>query len=135
MAVETAMLFEDKDDAARRTEMRALADPPLFRSWLPYEDLEHCAICCVGEIVVMQNLIGTEIDPGRDYGVLGVVLHPDRIAGLAASDGAGDRCLAAGLEAAVRRGEPSGADDEGLFIYRDSWLEIRDGLAAGCAGN
>ena len=134
-AVETAMLFEDKDDAARRTEMRALADPPLFRSWLPYEDLEHCAICCVGEIVVMQNLIGTEIDPSRDYGVLGVVLYPDRIAGLAASDRAGDRCLAAGLEEAVRRGEPSGADDEGLFIYRDSWLEIRDGLAAGCAGN
>ena len=53
-----------------------MADPPLYADWLPYVELVHCATCCVGEIVVMQSMIGTEIDPGRDYAVLGVVLYP-----------------------------------------------------------
>ena len=131
-AVENAMLFESKDGAAKRKEMLGLADPPLYRSWLPYEELENCAACCVGEIVVMQNLLGTEIDPGRDYGVLGVVLDPERIAMLATSEKVGDKCLAAGLDTAAARAEPSGPNGEQLFLYRDSWLEIRDGLAAAC---
>lgn len=131
-AVQDAMLFEAKDDAARRAEMLALADPPLYQSWLPYEELDNCAACCVGDIVVMQNLLGTEIDPGRDYGVLGVVLDPEKVAALATSDRIGSRCLAAGLEEAAARAEPSGPNGEQLFLYRDSWLEIRDRLAAGC---
>lgn len=131
-AVENAMMFESKDGEAKKAEMLGLADPPLYRSWLPYEELENCAACCVGKIVVMQNLLGTEIDPGRDYGVLGVVLDPERIAMLAGSEKIGDRCLAAGLETAAARAEPSGPNGDQLFLFRDSWLEIRDGLAAGC---
>ena len=127
------MLFEGKDDAVKRDEMLALADPPLYRSWLPYEDLTNCAACCAGEIVVMQSLIGAEIDPGRDYAVLGVILYPQRIAELASSEKIGDRCLAAGLGQAAARAEPSGADRQALFLYRDSWIELRDGLAADCA--
>lgn len=138
--VENAMLFEGKDETAKRAEMLTLADPPLYQSWLPYQDLENCASCCVGEIVIMQNMIGTEVDPGRDYGVLGVILHPQQIASLAGSDKIGDRCLAAGIEAGIKAGldavtgmaEPSGPDGKSLFLYRDSWLKIRDGLAAAC---
>ena len=133
-AVENAMLFEGKDDAAKRQEMLAMAEPPLYRSWLPYQDLENCAACCVGEVVVMQNLVGTEIDPGRDYGVLGVILHRRAIAELATSRKPGDRCLAATLDAATEQGQPSGPNDESLFLYRDSWLKIRDGMAAACGG-
>ena len=131
-AVENAMMFDGKDETAREAEMLTLADPPLYQSWLPYRDLENCAICCAGEIVVMHNMIGTEVEPGRDYRVLGVVLHPKAIAELATSQKIGDRCLAAGLEAAAERAEPSGPNGESLFLYRDSWLEIRDGLAASC---
>jgi len=130
--VSNAMLFDGKDDSAKRKDMLALADPPLYRSWLPYEELENCAACCAGEIVIMQNMIGTEVDPGRDYGVLGVVLYPTAIAALATSPKIGDRCLAAGLGLAAERAEPSGPNDENLFLYRDSWLEIRDSLAAAC---
>ena len=82
----------------------------------------------------MQNVTGTEIDPGRDYAMLGVILNKERIAALAASDKIGDRCLAASLDAAANRGEPSGPDGEDLFLYRDSWLEIRDGIADACPG-
>ena len=130
--VSAAMLFDGKDDSAKREGMLALADPPLYNSWLPYEELENCAACCAGEIVVMQNMIGTEIDPGRDYGVLGVILYPAAIAALATSPKIGDRCLAAGLDQAAVQAEPSGPNGEHLFVYRDSWLEIRDGLAAAC---
>ena len=132
--VENALLFEGKEEDAKRQEMLTLADPPLYQSWLPYRELENCAACCVGEIVVMQNVTGTEIDPGRDYAVLGVILNKERIAALAASDKIGDRCLAASLDAAADRGEPSGPDGEDLFLYRDSWLEIRDGIADACPG-
>lgn len=132
-AVENAMMFDGKDDSARREEMLTIADPPLYQSWLPYLELENCAACCVGEIVVMQNMIGTEVEPGRDYGVLGVVLHPKAIADLAASEKVGDRCLAAGLDAATKQAQPSGPNGEQLYLSRDSWLKIRDGLAATCA--
>ena len=44
----------------------------------------------------------------------------------------GDRCLAAGLDKAAPAAEPSGPDGPDLLIYRDRWLQIRDGLAAGC---
>ena len=109
-----------------------LADPPLYADWLPYKELENCATCCVGEIVIMQNMLGREIDRGRDNGVLGVVLYPDAIAGLVESDKVGDRCLAAGLVAARQRGEADGGDGGGLFVYRQSWLEIRDSLVDNC---
>ena len=79
-------------------------------------------------------MIGTEIDPGRDYAVLGVVLYPDAIAALARSDNIGDRCLAAGLAAARQRGAQEGGDGEMLFLYRQSWLELRDGLLVNCPG-
>ena len=131
-AVDSAMLFEDKDETVRREEMLTMAEPPLYRSWLPYRELENCAACCVGEIVVMQNMIGTEVEAGRDYAVLGVILYKDAVAGLATSEKIGDRCLAAGLDAAAAQGEPSGPDDNDLFLYRDSWLKIRDGLASSC---
>ena len=131
-AVDTAMMFDGKDDNERREEMLTLADPPLYQSWLPYQDLENCAICCAGEIVVMQNMIGTEIEPGRDHGVIGVILDPQAIAELATSEKIGDRCLAAGLDEAAAKAEPSGPDGESLYLSRDSWLEIRDGLAASC---
>ncbi|MEC7438889.1 MAG: hypothetical protein VX702_08665 [Pseudomonadota bacterium] len=131
-AVDTAMMFDGKDDNERREEMLTLADPPLYQSWLPYQDLENCAICCAGEIVVMQNMIGTEIEPGRDHGVIGVMLDQQAIAELATSEKIGDRCLAAGLDEAAAKAEPSGPDGESLYLSRDSWLEIRDGLAASC---
>ncbi|MGC6497880.1 MAG: hypothetical protein ACON4I_08230 [Candidatus Puniceispirillaceae bacterium] len=127
-----ALLLQDADDDAKRQAMLQMADPPLYADWLPYQELDHCATCCVGEIVVMQSMIGTEIDPGRDYAVLGVVLYPDAIAALARSDKIGDRCFAAGLAAAQQRGAPEGGDGEMLFLYRQSWLEVRDGLLAGC---
>lgn len=131
-AVENAMLFEGKDEPTKREEMLAMADPPLYQTWLPYDELENCASCCAGDIVVMQNMIGTEIDPGRDYRVLGVVLYPQEIAALASSQKIGDRCLAAGLDAAAAQAKPSGPAGQSLFLSRDSWLMIRDGLAAGC---
>ena len=128
----TALLFQGVDDEAGRQALLQMADPPLYAEWLPYEMLDNCASCCVGEIVIMQNMIGNEIDAGRDYGLLGVVLYPDAIAALATSDKAGDRCLAAGLDAARQRAEPAGGDGNELFIYRQSWLEIRDGLTESC---
>jgi len=130
--VENAMMFEGKDETAKRQEMLTLADPPLYQSWLPYEELENCASCCVGEIIVMQNMIGTEVELGRDYGVLSVILYTDKIANVATSDKIGDRCLAAGLDAAAEVADPSRSDADSLFLYRDSWLGIRDGLAASC---
>ena len=132
--ISNALLFQDADDDAKRQAMLQMADPPLYADWLPYAELAHCATCCVGEIVVMQSMIGTEIDPGRDYAVLGVVLYPDAIAALARSDKIGDRCLAAGLAAARQRGAPDDGDGEMLFLYRQSWLELRDGLLANCPG-
>ena len=132
-AVENAMLFEGKDETSKTEGMLTLADPPLYQSWLPYQDLQNCAACCAGEIVVMQNMIGTEVEPGRDYGVIGVILHRQTIAELTASDKIGDRCLAAALDAVADKAEPSGQDDENLFLYRDSWLNIRDALSASCA--
>ena len=131
-AVDTAMMFDGKDDNERREEMLKLADPPLYQSWLPYQELKNCATCCAGEIVMMHNMIGSEVEPGRDYAVIGVVLYPQAIAGLATSKKIGDRCLAAGLDEAAGKGEPSGPDGDGLYLSRDSWLEIRDGLAAAC---
>ena len=113
-----ALLLQDADDDAKRQAMLQMADPPLYVDWPPYQELDHCATCCVGEIVVMQSMIGTEIDPGRDYAVLGVVLYPDAIAALARSDKIGDRCLAASLAAAQQRGAPEGGDGEMLFLYR-----------------
>ena len=113
-----ALLLQDADDDAKRQAMLQMADPPLYADWLPYQELDHCATCCVGEIVVMRSMIGTEIDPGRDYAVLGVVLYPDAIAALARSDKIGDRCLAASLAAAQQRGAPEGGDGEMLFLYR-----------------
>ena len=133
-----AMLFDGKDEEAQRTEMLETANPPLYSSWLPYRELENCAACCAGKIVVMQNMLGTEIDAGidggRDYRVLGVVLERDAIAALATSEKIGDRCLAAGLDKATAAAEPSGPDGEDLFIYRDRWLQIRNGLAEACEG-
>ena len=131
-AVENALLFDGKDDMAKREEMLTIADPPLYQSWLPYQELENCAACCFGEIVVMQNMIGTEVEAGRDYAVLGVILYRDAIAGLATSDKVGDRCLAAGLDAAAAQADPASPDGNDLFLYRDSWLKIRDGLASSC---
>ena len=131
-AVENAMLFEGKDETAQREEMLALASPPLYQDWLPYRELDNCAACCIGEIVVMQNMIGTEIAPGRDYDVLGVVLNRQAVADLATSDKPGDRCLAAGLAAAADRADPNRSDDDGLFLFRESWLDIRNGLATNC---
>ena len=135
-AAANAMLFEGKDEEAQRAEMLATANPPLYSSWLPYRELENCAACCAGKIVVMQNMLGTEIDSGidggRDYRVLGVVLDREAVAALATSEKVGDRCLAAGLDKAAAAAKPSGPDGRNLFIYRDRWLQIRDGLAAGC---
>ena len=131
-AAANAMLFEGKDEEAQRDQMLATANPPLYSSWLPYRELENCAICCAGKIVVMQNMLGTGIDGGRDYRVLGVVLDREAVAALARSEKVGDRCLAAGLDKAAAAAEPSGPDGQDLFIYRDRWLQIRDGLAAGC---
>ena len=128
----TALLFEGADGETKRQALLQMADPPLYEEWLPYEMLENCALCCVGEIVIMQSMLGNEIDPGRDYGLLGVVLYPDAIAALATSDKMGDRCLAAGLDTARQRAEPAGRDGDGLFLYRQSWLEIRDRLAESC---
>lgn len=108
------MLFKDKDETTRREEMLTMADPPLYRSWLPYRELENCAACCVGEIVVMPNMIGTEVEAGRDYAVLGVILYKDAAAGLATSEKIGDRCLAAGLTTATAQAEPSGPDGDDL---------------------
>ena len=64
--------------------------------------------------------------------VLGVVLDRTAVAALATSEKTGDRCLAAGLDKATAAAEPSGSVGRNLFIYRDRWLQIRDGLAAGC---
>ncbi|MEC7440222.1 MAG: hypothetical protein VX802_05155, partial [Pseudomonadota bacterium] len=78
-AAANAMLFEGKNEESQRAQMLATANPPLYSSWLPYRELENCAACCAGKIVVMQNMLGTEIDTGidggRDYRVLGVVLN------------------------------------------------------------
>ena len=135
-AAANAMLFEGKDEEAQSAEMLATANPPLYSSWLPYRELENCATCCAGKIVVMQNMLGTEIDSGidggREYRVLGVVLDREAVAALATSEKVGDRCLAAGLDKAAAAAEPSWPDGRDLFIYRDRWLQIRDGLAAGC---
>lgn len=131
-AVENAMLLDNRDEMSQREGMLALADPPLYRSWLPYHELENCASCCVGEIVVMQNIIGTSFEAGRDHTVLGVILNKNAVAQLATSGKVGDRCLAASLDKAADRSEPSGVNDETLFLYRDSWLKIRDELADNC---
>ena len=135
-AAANAMLFEGKDEEAQRAEMLATANPPLYSSWLPYHELENCAACCAGKIVVMQNMLGTEIesgiDGGRDYRVLGVVLDREAVAALATSEKVGDRGMEPGLDKAAAAAKPSGSDGKGLFIYRDRWLQIRDGLAAGC---
>lgn len=132
----TVMVFEGKDEEAQRAGMLATANPPLYSSWLPYRELENCAACCAGKIVVMQNMLGTKIDAGinggRTYRVLGVVLDRTAVAALATSEKTGDRCLAAGLDKATAAAEPSGSVGRNLFIYRDRWLQIRDGLAAGC---
>ena len=112
--------------------MLATANPPLYSSWLPYRELENCAICCAGKIVVMQNMLGTEIDGGRDYRVLGVVLDSEAVAALATSEKVGDRGMEPGLDKVAAAAKPSGSDGKGLFIYRDRWLQIRNGLAAGC---
>ena len=72
--ISNALLFQDADDDAKRQAMLQMAHPPLYADWLPYAELAHCATCCVGEILVMQSMIGTEIDPGRDNAVLDVVL-------------------------------------------------------------
>ena len=37
-ALDTAMMFDGKDDNERREEMLTLADPPLYQSWLPYQE-------------------------------------------------------------------------------------------------
>ena len=66
------------------------------------------------------------------YAAVGVVLDREAVAALATSEKVGDRCLAAGLDKAAAAAEPSGPDGRDLFIYRDRWLQIRDGLAAGC---
>ena len=135
-AVANAMLFEGKDEEAQRAQMLATAKPPLYSSWLPYRELENRAACCAGKIVVMQNMLGTEIgagiNGGRDWRGLGVVLGREAVTALAVSEKNGDRCLAAGLDRAAAAAEPSGPDGKDLFIYRDRWLQIRDGLAAGC---
>ena len=126
-AVDTTMIFDGKVDNERREEMLTLADLPLYQSWLPYQDPENCAICCAGEIVEMQNMIRTEIEPSRNHGLIGGIL-----AELATSEKIGDRCLAAGLDEAAANAGPSGPDSESLYLLRDSWLKIRDGLAASC---
>lgn len=84
----------------------------------------------------MQNVLGTETDTGinggRDYRFLGVALDREAVAALVTSEKVGDKCLAAGLDKAEVAAEPSGPDGRNLFIYRDCWLRIRDGLAAEC---
>ena len=80
----------------------------------------------------MQNMIWTEIEQGRDHWVIGMILDPQAIAELATSEKIGDRCLAAGLDEAAANAGPSGPDSESLYLLRDSWLKIRDGLAASC---
>ena len=62
-AVENAMMFDGKDETAREAEMLTLADPPLYRSWLPLSRPRKLRACCVGEIVVMHNMIGSEVEP------------------------------------------------------------------------
>ena len=71
--ISNALLFQDADDDAKD---RPCCRWPTLRSMRTgfLCELAHCATCCGGEIVVMQSMIGTEIDPGRDYAVLGVVL-------------------------------------------------------------
>ena len=64
--------------------------------------------------------------------MLGVVLNRQAVADLATSDKPGDRCLAAGLAAAADRADPNRSDDDGLFLFRESWLDIRNGLATNC---
>ena len=125
-------MFEGKDKEAQHAQMLAAADSPLYNSWLPYRELENYDICCTGKIVVMQNMLGTEIIGGRDYRVLGVVLHREAVAALATSQKVGDRCLAAGLKKAAASAEPLGPNGRDLFICRDHWLHICDGLTAGC---
>ena len=66
------------------------------------------------------------------YAAVGVVLDREAVAALAMSEKVGDRCLAAGLDKSAAVAEPSRPDGQDLFIYRDRWLQIRDGLAAGC---
>ena len=61
-----------------------------------------------------------------------MVLERQAVAALATSEKVGDRCLAAGLNKAATAAEPSGPYGRDLFIYRDRWLQIRGGLAAGC---
>ena len=56
----------------------------------------------------------------------------EAVATLATSEKMGDRCLAAGLEKATPAAEPWDSVGRNLFIYRDRWLQIRDGLAEGC---
>ena len=135
-AVANVMLFEGKDEEAQRAAILATANPPLYSSWLPYRELTNCAACCAGKIVVMQNMLGTKIDAGidseRHYRVLGVVLDREAVAALATSEKTGDRCLAAGLDKATAAAESSDPIGRNLFIYRDRWLQIRDGLAAAC---
>ena len=48
------------------------------------------------------------------------------------SEKIGDSCLAAGLEKATAAAEPFDSVGKNLLISRDRWLQIRDGLAAGC---
>ena len=135
-AVANAMQFEGRDEEAQRAQMLATANPPLYSSWLPYRELGNCAACCAGKIVVMQNMLGTKIDASIDgeryYRFLGVVLDGEAVATLATSEKIGDRCLAAGLEKATAAAEPSDPVGRNLFIYRNQWLRIRNGLAAGC---
>ena len=127
------MMFDGKDEAAQKAEMLSIANPPLHQGWLPYRELDNCAACCAGEIVMMQNMIGTEIDPGRDYGVLGVTVNRQVMADLETSDKIGDKCLATVVQAAADRADPDRSNASALFFYRESWLEIRDGLAAACS--
>ena len=131
-AVENALMFDGKDESAQKAEMLSIANPPLHQDWLPYRELDNCAACCAGEIVMMQSMIGTEIDPGRDYGVLGVTVNRQVMDELQTSDKIGDRCLATAVQAAADRADPDRSTASALFFYRESWLEIRNGLTANC---
>ena len=110
------------------------ATTPLFKEWLPYDDLENSAASCMGHIVHAQNLTGENFSNGKPYRVDAVIVDVSYAEQLIQSDSAADRCFGKALKDSDFSDfviQPE-VNKNLILVSIDAWLEFRDTLNQLC---
>jgi|TARA_B100001964_G_C14121063_1_gene548328 hypothetical protein len=110
------------------------ATAPLFKEWLPYDDLENSASSCMGHVIHAQRLTGENFSNGKKQRVDAVIVDVSYADQLIQSESEADRCFGTALKDSDFSDfviQPE-VDNNFILVGIDAWLEFRDSLAKIC---